>query len=107
MSVGALAGGNTAILKPAAQSPIIAYRLLEILRDAGIPHGAVQYLPGPGSEIGRALVQHPGVDNVAFTGSSVVGRGIIESATRASTEQRTVKRVVAAMGGKNATIIAA
>ena len=105
MSVGALAGGNAAILKPAAQSPIIAYRLVEILRDAGVPHGAVQYLPGPGSEIGQALVQHPGVDNIAFTGSSVVGLGIIESAARTSPGQRSVKRVVAEMGGKNAIII--
>src|SRR5439155_1547028 len=48
MTVGALAGGNTAILKPAAQSPIIAYRLVEILRDAGVPNDAIQYLPGPG-----------------------------------------------------------
>src|SRR2546422_2116146 len=105
MSVGALAGGNAAILKPAAQSPIIAYRLVEILRDAGVPRGAVQYLPGPGSEIGRALVQHPGVDNVAFTGSSAVGLGIIESAARTSPGQRSVKRLVAEMGGKNAIII--
>jgi RHH-type proline utilization regulon transcriptional repressor/proline dehydrogenase/delta 1-pyrroline-5-carboxylate dehydrogenase len=105
MSVGALAGGNTAIVKPAAQSPIIAYRLIEILRDAGVPHGAVQYLPGPGGEIGRALVEHPGVDNIAFTGSSAVGLGIIESAAKTSAGQRNVKRVVAEMGGKNAMVI--
>ena len=105
MSVGALAGGNTAILKPAAQSPIIAYRLVEILRDAGVPNGAVQYLPGPGGEIGRALVEHPGVDNIAFTGSSAVGLGIIEAAAKTSSGQRNVKRVVAEMGGKNAIIV--
>src|SRR5438876_92779 len=82
MSVGALAGGNTAILKPAAQSPIIAYRLLEILRDAGIPHGAVQYLPGPGSELGRALVQHPGGDHSAFTRLMLVGSAYGEALER-------------------------
>jgi RHH-type proline utilization regulon transcriptional repressor/proline dehydrogenase/delta 1-pyrroline-5-carboxylate dehydrogenase len=105
MTVAALAGGNTAVLKPAAQSPIIAYRLVEILRDAGIPKGAVQYLPGPGGEIGRALVEHPGVDNIAFTGSSAVGLGIIESAAKHRSGQSNVKRVIAEMGGKNAIII--
>ncbi len=105
MSVGALAGGNAAILKPAAQSPIIAHSLVEILREAGIPDGIVQYVPGPGGEIGRALVEHPGVDNIAFTGSSAVGLGIIEAAARVREGQRNVKRVVAEMGGKNAIII--
>ena len=105
MTVGALAGGNTAILKPAAQSPIIAYRLVEILRDAGVPNDAIQYLPGPGGEIGRALVEHNGVDNIAFTGSSAVGLNIIEAAAKTRPGQRNVKRVIAEMGGKNAIII--
>ncbi len=107
MSVGALAGGNAAILKPAAQSPIIAHRLIEILREAGVPDAVVQYLPGPGGEIGRALVEHPGIDNIAFTGSSAVGLGIIEAAARTSSRSGapTLKRVVAEMGGKNAIII--
>jgi len=127
MSVAALAGGNAAILKPAAQSPIIAHRLVEILREAGVPDGIVQYLPGPGGEIGRALVEHPGVDNIAFTGSSAVGLGIIEAAARTSGRSGapsgpqasgaesppssfplpppSLKRVVAEMGGKNAIII--
>ena len=105
MSVAALAGGNASIVKPAAQSPIIAYRLVEILRDAGVPKGAVQYLPGPGGEVGRLLVEHPGVDNIAFTGSSAVGLGIIEAAGKTRPGQRNVKRVVAEMGGKNAIII--
>ena len=105
MSVGALAGGNPAILKPAAQSPIIAFRLVEVLREAGAPDGVVQYLPGPGGEIGSALVEHPGVANIAFTGSSAVGLGIIEAAAKAAPGQRNVKRVVAEMGGKNAIII--
>ena len=105
MSVGALAGGNAAILKPAAQSPIIAHSLVEILREAGVPDGVVQYVPGAGGEIGRALVEHPGVDNTAFTGSSAVGLGIIEAASRVREGQRNVKRVIAEMGGKNAIII--
>jgi RHH-type transcriptional regulator, proline utilization regulon repressor / proline dehydrogenase / delta 1-pyrroline-5-carboxylate dehydrogenase len=105
MSLGALAGGNAAILKPAAQSPIIAHSLVEILREAGVPDGVVQYLPGPGGEIGRALIEDPGVDNIAFTGSSAVGLGIIEAASQVREGQTNVKRVVAEMGGKNAIII--
>ena len=84
MTVASLAGGNCAILKPAAQSPVIAFKLVELLREAGVPDGAVQYLPGPGSRIGQALVEHPGVANIAFTGSKEVGLGIIQSAARAS-----------------------
>jgi RHH-type proline utilization regulon transcriptional repressor/proline dehydrogenase/delta 1-pyrroline-5-carboxylate dehydrogenase len=122
MTTAALAGGNCAILKPAAQSPIIAYKLVEILREAGVPPAVVQYLPGPGGEVGRALVEHPGIDAIAFTGSSEVGLGIIESAARVprgsgihpdhsapgtghSALRPNVKRVIAEMGGKNAIII--
>jgi len=105
MSVGALAGGNAAILKPAAQSPVIAYRLVELLHEAGVPRGVVQYLPGPGREVGQALVEHAGVDNVAFTGSSGVGLGIIAAASKTQPGQRNVKRILAEMGGKNAIII--
>jgi RHH-type proline utilization regulon transcriptional repressor/proline dehydrogenase/delta 1-pyrroline-5-carboxylate dehydrogenase len=111
MTTAALAGGNCAILKPAAQSPIIAHHLVRILREAGVPPGVVQYLPGPGSEVGQALVDHSGVDTIAFTGSSEVGLGIIESAARRPLAGATadhapnVKRVIAEMGGKNAIII--
>jgi len=105
MSVGTLAGGNAAILKPAGESPIIAYELVRILREAGVPDGVVQYLPGPGSEVGQALVEHPGVDIIAFTGSSAVGLGIIEAAGKTRPDQANVKRVIAEMGGKNAIII--
>ena len=105
MSVAALAGGNAAILKPAAQSPIVAFKLVEILHQAGVPPEVAQYLPGKGSEVGQALVQHPGVDVIAFTGSNAVGLGIIETAARTPSGQPNVKRVIAEMGGKNAIII--
>jgi RHH-type proline utilization regulon transcriptional repressor/proline dehydrogenase/delta 1-pyrroline-5-carboxylate dehydrogenase len=105
MSVGALAGGNAAILKPAGQSPIIAHELVRILREAGVPPAVVQYLPGAGSKAGQALVEHPGVDIVAFTGSSAVGLGIIQSAAATPFGQANVKHVIAEMGGKNAIII--
>ena len=94
MSVGALAGGNAAILKPAAQSPVIAHRLVELLHEAGVPRGVVQYLPGPGGEVGQALVEHPGVDNIAFTGSSGGrARDHRGGRRRRSPAQRNVKRV--------------
>ncbi len=105
MSAGALAGGNAAILKPAGQSPLIAYELVRTLRAAGVPPGIVQYLPGPGREVGQALVEHLDVNMIAFTGSSEVGLGIIETAARKRSGQHDVKRVIAEMGGKNAIII--
>jgi RHH-type transcriptional regulator, proline utilization regulon repressor / proline dehydrogenase / delta 1-pyrroline-5-carboxylate dehydrogenase len=105
MSSAALAAGNCAILKPAAQSPLIAARLVEILREAGVPPGVVQYLPGSGGETGRALVEHSGVHIIAFTGSKEVGLGILREAAQVKPGQRHVKRVVAEMGGKNAVIV--
>ena len=69
MASAALAAGNCAILKPAAQSPIVACELAKALHDAGVPGAVLQYLPGPGSVVGQALVDHPGIDNIAFTGS--------------------------------------
>jgi RHH-type proline utilization regulon transcriptional repressor/proline dehydrogenase/delta 1-pyrroline-5-carboxylate dehydrogenase len=104
MSSAALAAGNCAILKPAAQSPLIAARLVELLREAGVPDEAVQYLPGPGGEVGQALVEHPGVETIAFTGSKEVGLGILRTA-EVRPGQRSIKRVIAEMGGKNAVIV--
>lgn len=105
MSAAALAAGCAAILKPAAQSPVIASMLVRVLHEAGVPGGAVQYLPGPGSETGQALVEHPGVDVIAFTGSNAVGLRIMEVAAKVRPGQRNVKRVIAEMGGKNAIIV--
>jgi RHH-type proline utilization regulon transcriptional repressor/proline dehydrogenase/delta 1-pyrroline-5-carboxylate dehydrogenase len=105
MTAAALAAGNCAVLKPAAQSPLVAARLVEILRAAGVPAGVVQYLPGPGSVVGQALVEHPLVDTIAFTGSKEVGMALIAAAARLRPGQRSVKRVIAEMGGKNAIIV--
>jgi RHH-type proline utilization regulon transcriptional repressor/proline dehydrogenase/delta 1-pyrroline-5-carboxylate dehydrogenase len=105
MSTAALAAGNAAMLKPAAPSPIIAYHLVEVLRAAGVPPEVVQYLPGRGDDVGRALVEHPGIDIIAFTGSTAVGQSIMAAAAKVQPGQRNVKRVIAEMGGKNAIII--
>lgn len=95
MTAGALVTGNTAIMKPAEQSPRIAFKLFEILKEAGIPEGVVNYLPGIGEVVGDFLVRSPDVALVAFTGSKEVGMSI--AARR--------KRVISEMGGKNAIIV--
>lgn len=97
--------GNCVILKSSGLSPVIGWRLVEIFNDVGLPHGVLQYLPGPGTEIGEYLVGHPEVDFIAFTGSKEVGLRIVELAGRTPAGQRNIKRVIAEMGGKNAIIV--
>jgi acyl-CoA reductase-like NAD-dependent aldehyde dehydrogenase len=94
----ALAAGCTTVLKPAEQTPLTALRLGELALEAGIPAGVLNVLTGDG-ETGAALVDHPGVDKVAFTGSTAVGREIGAKAGRA------LKRVTLELGGKSANII--
>ncbi|MEY2403117.1 MAG: RHH-type transcriptional regulator, proline utilization regulon repressor / proline dehydrogenase, partial [Acidimicrobiaceae bacterium] len=105
MTVGALVAGNTVILKPAEQTPAVAWQLIEALRAAGAPAGAVQFLPGLGEDVGARLVEHPDVAIIVFTGSKAVGLHINETAAVHRPGQRHVKRVVAEMGGKNAIIV--
>lgn len=105
MTVAAVVTGNTVVMKPAEQSPVIAAKLAEIIEDVGIPDGVVNYLPGVGEEIGPELVGSPDVDVIAFTGSQAVGLGINERAAQTGSEQESVKRVIAEMGGKNAIIV--
>jgi RHH-type proline utilization regulon transcriptional repressor/proline dehydrogenase/delta 1-pyrroline-5-carboxylate dehydrogenase len=104
MTAGALASGNAAILKPAEQSPASGLACVEALRAAGVPPEAIGLLPGEG-EVGAALVEHPGVATIAFTGSRPVGLGIVEQAAHTAPGQRRVKRVVSEMGGKNCLIV--
>jgi RHH-type proline utilization regulon transcriptional repressor/proline dehydrogenase/delta 1-pyrroline-5-carboxylate dehydrogenase len=105
MAVAALVAGNTVIMKPAEQSSVVAARLMEIARDAGVPDGVLNYLPGAGEDIGPVLVGSTDVDVIAFTGSRAVGLAINELAARTPPEQRHVKRVIAEMGGKNAILV--
>jgi RHH-type proline utilization regulon transcriptional repressor/proline dehydrogenase/delta 1-pyrroline-5-carboxylate dehydrogenase len=102
MTAAALATGNAVILKPAEQSPGCGLRLVEALRAAGVPAGVIALLPGEGAT-GAALVCHPRIDTIAFTGSSVVGLEIMRSALESSSGR--LKRVVAEMGGKNCVIV--
>nr|MDQ3331484.1 L-glutamate gamma-semialdehyde dehydrogenase [Planctomycetota bacterium] len=105
MTAAALVTGNTVVMKPAEQSPVIAAKLMEVFRDAGLPEGVVNYLPGVGEEIGPELVGSPLVDLIAFTGSREVGLGINAKAADTDPRQTSVKHVVAEMGGKNAIIV--
>nr|MBA3420761.1 aldehyde dehydrogenase family protein [Thermoleophilaceae bacterium] len=100
----ALAAGNAAVLKPAEQSPACALALVEALREGGVPADAVALMPGFG-DAGEALVRHPGVHAVAFTGSEAVGLEIVRTAAETPEDQPHVKRVVAEMGGKNCIIV--
>ncbi|MCE9530284.1 MAG: L-glutamate gamma-semialdehyde dehydrogenase [Planctomycetes bacterium] len=105
MATAALVTGNTVIMKPAEQSSVIAAKLMEVFREAGLPPGVVNYLPGIGEEIGPTLVNHDDVALIAFTGSLNVGLAINASASKTLPHQHFVKRVIAEMGGKNAVIV--
>ncbi|MDQ2983279.1 MAG: aldehyde dehydrogenase family protein [Actinomycetota bacterium] len=95
----ALACGNTVILKPAELTPLTALRLGELALEAGIPEGVVNVVVGPGSVVGQRLAEHPDVTKIAFTGSTEVGRTVMEAAAG------TIKRVTLELGGKSANIV--
>jgi RHH-type proline utilization regulon transcriptional repressor/proline dehydrogenase/delta 1-pyrroline-5-carboxylate dehydrogenase len=104
MTAGALAVGNAAVLKPAEQSPGCALMLAQALRAGGLPDGVLSLLPGEG-DVGAALVAHPGVHTIAFTGSLAVGLQIIRCAAEVVPGQLHLKRVIAELGGKNCVIV--
>jgi RHH-type proline utilization regulon transcriptional repressor/proline dehydrogenase/delta 1-pyrroline-5-carboxylate dehydrogenase len=105
MTVAALVAGNPVILKPSEQAPVMAWHLAQTLREAGLPPGVLNFLPGRGEEVGQALVNHRDVAVVAFTGSRDVGLLINRQAAETRPGQGHVKRVIAEMGGKNAILI--
>jgi 1-pyrroline-5-carboxylate dehydrogenase len=97
----ALVTGNTAVVKPATDTPWIVRLLIECFRDAGLPNGVVNYVTGPGRTLGKALVDNPGVDGVTFTGSYDVGMGIYRDFGKG----RYVRPAILELGGKNPTIV--
>jgi 1-pyrroline-5-carboxylate dehydrogenase len=97
--------GNAVILKPASLTPVVAARFVELLEEAGLPPGVVNFLPGGGADVGDFLVTHPRTRFVSFTGSREVGCHIYALAARVQPGQRWLKRVVAEMGGKDAVIV--
>jgi aldehyde dehydrogenase (NAD+) len=97
----ALACGNTVILKPASQTPLTAIALGEIAIEAGLPPGVLNVLTGPGATLGQAIVEHPGIDKIAFTGDTATGKGIMRGAAG------TLKKITLELGGKSPNIVLA
>ena len=97
----ALAMGNTVVVKPASNTPLTALKLAELAAKAGLPPGALNIVPGRGSLVGNALVEHPGVDKIAFTGETSTGQGIL----RRSAD--TLKKITLELGGKSPNIVLA
>jgi len=97
----ALACGNVVILKPASQTPLTAIALGEIAVEVGLPPGVLNVLTGPGSSLGQAIVEHPGIDKIAFTGDTSTGKGIMRAAAD------TLKKITLELGGKSPNIVLA
>jgi aldehyde dehydrogenase (NAD+) len=95
----ALACGNTVVLKPASQTPLTALALGEIATEVGLPPGVLNVLTGPGAVLGQAIVEHPGIDKIAFTGDTSTGKGIMRGAAG------TLKRITLELGGKSPNIV--
>ena len=115
MTMAAVVSGNAVILKPSSDTPVIAARLVALAREAGVPDGVINLVPGPGGEVGDYLVTHPEVRFVAFTGSADVGLRINEIASRPDPDRfavprrcparRWMTRFVLEMGGKDAIVV--
>jgi 1-pyrroline-5-carboxylate dehydrogenase len=105
MTAASIVTGNTVILKPSSDAPTIAARFIEVLEEAGLPPGVVNFCPGSGDEFGNALVEHPKTRFVAFTGSKKVGLEIHERAAKARPGQIWIKRTILEMGGKDSILI--
>jgi 1-pyrroline-5-carboxylate dehydrogenase len=105
MTVASIVCGNTVVLKPSSDSPTIAAKFVELLEECGLPEGVVNLCPGGGASFGDALVLHPKVRYIAFTGSREVGLHINHSAATQQPGQIWIKRTVLEMGGKDAIIV--
>jgi len=103
--VSSLVTGNTVVLKPAADSPTIAAKFVDLLFEAGVPKEAVNFLTGSGAVIGDVIVQHPLTRYIGFTGSKEVGLRIAEFAGKVAPGQKWIKRTVLEMGGKDGMIV--
>jgi len=105
MTLASIVCGNTVILKPSSDSPTIAGKFVELLEEAGMPEGVVNFCPGAGASFGDAVVAHPKTRYVAFTGSREVGLRINKVAADAAPGQIWIKRTILEMGGKDAIIV--
>ncbi|KMY53003.1 1-pyrroline-5-carboxylate dehydrogenase [Bacillus sp. FJAT-27231] len=104
-TVAALVSGNTVLLKPASATPIVAAKFVEVLEEAGLPKGVLNFVPGSGAEVGDYLVDHPKTRFISFTGSRDVGLRIFERASKLNDGQLWLKRVISEMGGKDTIVV--
>jgi 1-pyrroline-5-carboxylate dehydrogenase len=107
MTAAAVVTGNTVILKPSSDTPTIAAKFVEVLEEAGLPGGVVNFCPGSGATFGNAIVEHPKTRFIAFTGSKAVGLEIHERAARPQPKQIWIKRTILEMGGKDSILVCA
>jgi 1-pyrroline-5-carboxylate dehydrogenase len=105
MSVGPVAVGNTVVVKPASNTPVLGAHFMDIVAEAGLPDGVINFLPGSGAEIGDFLVDHPDTRFINFTGSKEVGLRIAQRAAAVHPGQRWLKRAFMEMGGKDGLIV--
>jgi 1-pyrroline-5-carboxylate dehydrogenase len=105
MTAAAIVTGNTVILKPSSDAPTIAARFLDVLEEAGMPPGVVNFCPGSGTTFGNAIVEHPKTRLIAFTGSKQVGLDIHARAAQTKPGQIWIKRTILEMGGKDSIIV--
>jgi 1-pyrroline-5-carboxylate dehydrogenase len=105
MTLASIVCGNTVVLKPSSDSPTIAAKFFELLQEAGMPDGVVNFCPGSGASFGNAIVEHPKTRYIAFTGSKAVGLDIHARAAQPKPGQIWIKRTVLEMGGKDSIIV--
>ena len=105
MTMAAVVSGNTVVVKPSSDTPVIAAKLFAMAEEAGFPAGVMNFIPGSGGEIGDYLVTHPDTRFIAFTGSAEVGLRINELIARPDPRRRWITRYVSEMGGKNAILV--
>jgi 1-pyrroline-5-carboxylate dehydrogenase len=105
MTAAAIVTGNAVILKPSSDAPTIAQKFVEVLEEAGLPPGVVNFCPGSGAAFGNAIVEHPKTRFIAFTGSKAVGLAIHERAAKTHPGQIWIKRTILEMGGKDSILV--
>jgi 1-pyrroline-5-carboxylate dehydrogenase len=105
LTLASIVSGNTVILKPSSDAPTVAVKFVELLEEAGLPEGVVNFCPGSGATFGNAVVSHPKTRYIAFTGSREVGLDINQRAAEMAPGQVWIKRTILEMGGKDAIIV--
>ncbi|MDP4244192.1 MAG: L-glutamate gamma-semialdehyde dehydrogenase, partial [Bacteroidota bacterium] len=106
MSAAAIVTGNTIVLKPSSDSPMMGWLFMEIMEEAGLPKGVLNFVTAPGGEVGDHLVNSPITRFISFTGSKEVGLRVAQNAATHRAGQKWIKRVVAEMGGKDGIVVA-